>query len=78
MATDPNGFVLEEAIGKIFKIYVVVPVDGELRLTEGGVFSYYEFPWPLSDRLTDTKWRELLSSDQKPDLPDWTDVFIAE
>jgi len=78
VASDPNGSVLEEATGKISNIYVVVPVDGELRIAKGGVYSYYEFTWPLSDRLTDTAWRELLKSDQAPELPEWTDVFVAQ
>jgi hypothetical protein len=78
VATDPNGQVLEEGIGKIFEIYVVVPVDGKLRIAKGGVYSYYEFAWPMLDRLTDKKWRELLNSGQAPALPSWTDAFVAK
>lgn len=78
VATDPNGQVLEEGTGKIFEIYVVVPIDGKLRIAKGGVYSYYEFTWPMSDRLTDKKWRELLNSGQAPDLPSWTDAFVAK
>ena len=78
IATDPNGQVLEEGTGKISEIYVVVPIDGKLRITRGGVYSYYEFPWPMSDRLTDEKWRELLDSRQAPALPSWTDAFVVE
>ncbi|OQX51124.1 hypothetical protein B5M47_01860 [candidate division CPR3 bacterium 4484_211] len=78
VATDPNGQVLEEGTGKISEIYVVVPVDGKLRIARGGVYSYYEFTWPMSDRLTDKKWREMLDSDQAPDLPSWTDAFVAK
>ena len=39
VATDPNGSVLEEATGKIYDIYVVVPVAGTLRIAKGGVYS---------------------------------------
>ena len=78
VATDPNGQVLEEGTGKISEIYVVVPVDGKLRIAKGGVYSYYEFPWPMSDRLTDKKWREMLNSGQAPELPSWTNVFVAK
>lgn len=77
VATDPNGSVLEEATGFISEIYVVVPIDGKLRLTRGGVYSYYEFPWPIGGRLTDKKWRDMLSSENKPSLPSWTSSFIA-
>jgi len=78
VATDPNGQVLEEGTGKISEIYVVVPIDGKLRIAKGGVYSYYEFIWPMSDRLTDKKWRELLNSGQAPALPSWTDAFVAK
>lgn len=81
VATDPNGQVLEEATGHIFPIYVVVPIDGKLRIASGGVFSYYEFPWPIGDRLTDEKWREILDSvdagGEIPDRPEWTKSFIS-
>jgi hypothetical protein len=77
VATDPNGAVLEEGTGYISEIYVVVPIDGELRIAKGGTYSYYEFNWPMSDRLTDKKWRELLGSSQAPKLPSWTDAFVA-
>jgi len=78
VATDPNGQVLEEGTGKIFEIYVVVPLDGKLRIAKGGVYSYYEFTWPMSDRLTDKKWREMLNSGQAPQLPEWTNAFVAQ
>ncbi len=78
VATDPNGRVLEEATGNIFEIYAVVPVDGKLRIAIGGVYSYYEFPWPLNDRLTDTRWHRMLNDGQVPPLPNWTDAFIAQ
>ncbi len=77
VATDPNGAVLEEATGKIFDIYVVVPVDGKLKLAKGGVYSYYEFEWPMSDRLTDVKWREMLNNGQAPAQAAWTNAFVA-
>jgi hypothetical protein len=77
VATDPNGFVLEEGTGSIFKIYAVVPVDGKLKLVCGGVYSHYEFSWPMSDRLTDSKWLDLLRSDDKPSLPSWTDDCMS-
>ncbi len=78
VATDPNGQVLEAGTGKISEIYAVVPVDGKLRIAKGGVYSYYEFAWPMSDRLTDEKWREILNSSQAPPLPEWTDMFVAQ
>jgi hypothetical protein len=77
VATNPEGRVLQEATGHIFVIYAVVPVEGSLRIVKGGVYSHYEFLWPLNDRLTDKKWHELLDSEQAPPLAEWTDVYIA-
>jgi hypothetical protein len=75
VATDPNGQVLEVAIGNIHPIYAVVPVDGKLRIAYGGIFSYYEFTHPMDDRLTDSKWRDLLTSENAPKQPDWTSIY---
>ena len=79
VATDPGGWVLEEAIGRIFEIYVIVPDGvGGLHIAKGGVFSYYEFPWPLDDRLTDETWRAMLGAGEAPGQPEWTSSFIGE
>ena len=79
VATDPRGSVLEEGTGYIFEIYVAVPDGvGGLHIAKGGVFSYYEFPWPMSDRLTDEKWREMLAAGAAPDQPEWTASFVSE
>lgn len=58
IATDPNGRVLQIATGRPSVIYVIVPVDGTLRLASGTVFDFYQFEQPLSDRMTDTEWRQ--------------------
>lgn len=78
VATDPNGEVLEEATGHIGVITVIVPVEGKLKMVRGGVYSYYEFPWPLSDRLTDEKWRQMLDSGKAPKGPAWTQAFLSD
>lgn len=77
VATDPNGEVLEEGTGYIFSIFAVVPVDGKLKIAKGGVYSYYEFPWPMSDRLTDSKWWKLLEGQEAPALPTWVNAFMS-
>lgn len=77
VATDPNGKVLEAGTGYINEIYVVVPVDGSLRIAKGAVYSYYEFSWPSTDRLTDEKWREMLENEQEPDPPAWTKIYTG-
>jgi hypothetical protein len=78
----PPATVLEEAVGRINPIYVVVPIaqdDGSsyLQVAKGGVFSYYEFPWPITDRLTDMKWRAMLDDGSAPPAPEWNDSFLV-
>lgn len=89
IATDPNGQVLEIGTGRIDTIYVIVNVEGSLRIAEGCVFSYYEFAQPLENRLTDKEWRVLLGIDFETDetgmpifeekdkipQPSWIDAF---
>ncbi|NLT19957.1 MAG: DUF3160 domain-containing protein [Syntrophomonadaceae bacterium] len=72
VATNPPAEVLEVGTGYVDNIYVVVPIDGTLRIAKGGVYSYYEFPWAATDRLTDRKWQEMIYSDKAPALPQWT------
>ena len=64
--------VVEVGTGYVDHIYVVVPDDaGSFRVARGGVYSYYEFPWPTSDRLDDVRWRKMLATDQAPARPLW-------
>ncbi|HEX7556830.1 MAG TPA: DUF3160 domain-containing protein, partial [Leptolinea sp.] len=70
-----NNDVLEAAVGKVDRIYVVVPINGKLQIAQGGVFTYYEFKQPRSDRLTDEAWRQKLAS-SPPDLPAYTTRYI--
>lgn len=70
--------VLQVGVGPAYRIYVVVPhPDGGLQIAKGGCFSYFEFHWPASDRLTDEKWQAMLKSGQAPPRPEWTDSFIV-
>ncbi len=70
--TDTNtNQVLEVGTGNPFAIYVIVQDDeGNLRVTKGGTYSFYEFIQPISNRLTDEEWHEMLSNNP-PALPYW-------
>ena len=64
--------VVEVGTGTIDRIFAIVPNDaGSFSVATGGVYSYYEFPWPTSDRLTDEAWRAMLRQDKQPDRPAW-------
>ena len=85
VATDPNGSCLQLGIGGASTIYVIYPIDGELHVGRGGVFNYYQFEQPISDRLTDSKWREMIGMqldsndmyvrDNSIVEPDWTSSY---
>lgn len=72
IATDPNGSVLQIATGKPSMVYVVVQVDGKIKLAAGSVYTFYQFPWDMSDRLTDSKWRYMMGY-QADENGNWRD-----
>lgn len=88
IATDPNGAVLEAATGGPSCIYVVVKVDGKLKIARGSVYSFYQFVWPIDDRLTDEKWRQMIGmqagedgyyeKDESVRQPEWTKSYRCE
>lgn len=86
IATDPDsGLVLEAATDSPSIIYVAVKVDGITKIARGSVFSFYQFPWPSNDRLTDIKWRQMMGIELDEDgnyiqdkvvaKPDWTESY---
>lgn len=85
IATDPNGEVLEIATGDPSRIYVVVNVEGQLKIASGSVYSFYQFTQPIDERLTDSEWRYMMGIqcdeegnynwDSKIDQPEWTDSY---
>lgn len=88
IATDPNGSCLQVGTGNPSTIYVIVPMDGELHICVGAVYSFYQFEQPLSERMTDSQWRQLMgisitddgtySYDTAIDQPEWTQSYRYE
>ena len=82
IATDPNGQVLEVGTGSPSQIYVVVKVDGKVKIAKGSVYSFYQFAWPMDDRLTNTRWHQMMGikpnedgnyeRDKSITKPEWT------
>lgn len=71
------GRVLEEGVGYPTLIYVVSP-EAPYHLTIGAVYTYYEFPMPVDQRLTDEQWRTMIESGNAPAAPEWTSSFIVK
>ena len=88
IATDPNGTVLQAANGRPAQIYVIVPVEGALRIASGVVYNFYQFCQPLSARLTDSEWRQMIGEwmspdgrfhqDETPEKPWWTQSYWVQ
>jgi hypothetical protein len=76
MTPDGTLSALEEAIGQPTIIYVVLPGQ-PTRVAIGAVYSYYEFPVPVSGRMTDEQWQAMVEAGKNPSAPDWTSLFIA-
>ena len=75
---NPEKSILYEAVGPAHEIYVVVEVDGYLRLMRGGVFSYREFKRPVNEpRLTDEEWQEKLKQYPDTGKPSWMEEIIV-
>ncbi len=67
--------VLETGVGIPYRIYVALnDGQGGKRIAVGYTFSYYEFPHPMDDRLTDEAWKEAVYSGQPLDSfkPFWS------
>ncbi len=70
--TDSNsGMVLEEGCGYVELLVTAWKYGDAIWLAAGPEMSYYEFKQPMSKRLTDEAWREILEL-QKPVSPPWT------
>ncbi|MHC1574252.1 MAG: DUF3160 domain-containing protein [Candidatus Methanogasteraceae archaeon] len=74
--TDGNTQqVLEEGVGYVDLIVVAYKLpDGRILVGAGPVMSYYEFKHPMSERLTDEAWRDLLAA-SPPEKPEWVSNF---
>lgn len=87
IATDPNGTVLEVGTGGADAVYVVFPIDGELHIASGSVYSFYQFETDISNRYTDSMWQQMLSGgyldedynwvevENKVEQPEWTSSY---
>jgi hypothetical protein len=70
--------VVEVGTGRFDGIFVLVPDNhGTFEIAVGGVYSYYEFPQPVSNRLTDEAWRKMLNDGTAPARPSWETPILA-
>ena len=77
MTVSPTAQLIQ-ATGTVDTIYVVVERGREQYLARGGVYSHYEFLWPLDDPMTDATWREMLAAGAAPPRPEWVQALMPE
>ena len=77
-AASYNGQSLEVGLGKVDRIFVVVPLDGKLQVAQGGVYAYRQFTCASNACPTDAEWRRMLVSGTSPKAPGWSKAFIQE
>ncbi|KPK79486.1 MAG: hypothetical protein AMJ81_13180, partial [Phycisphaerae bacterium SM23_33] len=77
--TDANTRTcLEEGTGYLHTMVAVYPMpDGGLVAGVGPILSHYEFKHPISNRLTDESWKQMLRSGDAPKLPEWAQTFTV-
>jgi hypothetical protein len=74
--TDPNtGTALEVAVGSPLRVLALIPFESKSYIAEGGMFSYYEFTKPMSERMTDAQWQGMKD---RPQMPEWTSSFVIQ
>ena len=88
VATDPNGSVLQLGNGNPSELVCLISVDGKLKVAKGAVFNFYQFEYPMSERLTDKEWRVMMGIDMDEngedhfentvDKPAWTMPYRLE
>ena len=80
---------MEVGTGFADDVYVVFPIDGELHVGSGSVYSFYQFE-QSGERLADDEWRDRLrgghmddnwnwvENSDKPTQPEWTTSYRVD
>lgn len=71
--------ILQIAAGGVDRIYVLVPLNGQVVIAQGGVFSYYEFSVPRNRKLDQVSWLGMLGN-SPPEPPGWisAELYLRE
>lgn len=74
-SADP--LALEIASGHADDLIALVPIEGKTYLARGPVYSFYEFTVPMSGRLSDEAWKQMLEDNKQPSRPKWTSTYLT-
>ncbi len=75
-STDINKILIIGCGYIDFIIVIIRTVDGKLIATTGPIFSYYEFTRNISEKLTESEWREVLKL-MEIERPFWVKSFYG-
>jgi len=70
--------ILQVGIGRVDRMYMLVPLEDGISIAQGGVYSYYEFSLPRARQLDEESWRWMLANDP-PLPPGWAgELYLLE
>lgn len=75
VATNPDAGTVLEAATDLGEIYVITYFDGKPRLMKGAVFTLYQFESPISERMTDERWRDARNETVQVAERKWENVY---
>ncbi|QQO10449.1 DUF3160 domain-containing protein [Breznakiella homolactica] len=74
------GMVLETAVGIPYRMYIPLnDAQGGKRIAMGYCFSYFEFNYPMSQRMTNETWKSIVYADKTnmaKYMPFWTNGIL--
>jgi len=71
------GCVLHNAVGNVNAMFVAIDRGDKVFSYVGPVYTHYEFPRPVDQRLDDSEWKEIVAKNQQPPLPVWTKSYLV-
>jgi len=70
--------LMHVGVGEVDRIYMLVPLNGQVYIAQGGLYSYYEFSLPNNRLIDEAAWRRMLA-DAPPEPPGYTkDLYLLE
>jgi hypothetical protein len=72
-----HGQVLEVGVGRVNYCVAVIDQRDHPTAFVGPVYSYYEFPQPISDRMTDEQWQMQIQKRNLPPRPAFITPLVS-
>jgi hypothetical protein len=70
--------LMHVGVGAVDRIFMLVPLAGQVYIAQGGLYSYYEFSLPNNRPIDEAAWRRMLA-DAPPEPPEYTmNLYLPE